>query len=56
MAMVEFIERSARSPQSYGEAIEQAAEMAPSTQRNMPPAWLNECEVIAGNDRIAGFG
>jgi flavin-binding protein dodecin len=55
MSVVKFLELSARSPNSYEDAIRQAVEQASSTLRGIRSVWAKEFEAIVENDKVTQF-
>ena len=55
MSVVKFLELSARSPNSYEDAIRQAVERASSTLRGIRSVWAKEFEAIVENDKVTQF-
>lgn len=55
MSVVKFIELSARSPESFEDAVRQAVERASSTIRNVQSVWVKEFEGVVENDKVTQF-
>jgi dodecin len=48
-------EISARSPESFEDAIQRGIERATRTLRNVEGAWIKEQEVVIDNDEIVAY-
>jgi flavin-binding protein dodecin len=55
MSVVEYLELSGQSPNSYEDAIREAVERASSTLRNIRSVWVKEFEAVVENDRVTQF-
>ena len=48
-------EISARSPESFEDAVQRGVQRATKTLRNVQSAWVKEQEVVLDGDRIAAY-
>ena len=55
MSVVNFIELSGRSSESFEDAIRQTVERASSTIRNIKSVWVKEFEGVVENNRVTQF-
>ena len=55
MAVVEFIELSGRSSESFEDAVRQTVEYASRTIRNIQSVWVKEFEGVVENNRVTQF-
>ena len=55
MSVVEFIELSGRSSESFEDAIRQTVERASSTIRNIKSVWVKEFEGVVENNQVTAF-
>jgi flavin-binding protein dodecin len=55
MSVVEYLELSGQSPNSYEDAIREAVERASSTLRNIRSVWVKEFEAVVENDQVTQF-
>jgi hypothetical protein len=55
MSVARVTEISARSEESFEEAIQQGVDRANKTLRNVKSAWIKEQQVDVENGRIVGY-
>ena len=55
MSVARVTEISARSEESFEEAIQQGVDRANKTLRNVKSAWIKEQQVDVENGRIGGY-
>ena len=55
MSVVNFIELSGRSSESFEDAIRQTVERASQTIRNIQSVWVKEFEGVIENDQVTQF-
>lgn len=55
MSVARVTEISARSEESFAEAIQQGVDRANKTLRNVKSAWIKEQQVDVENGRIIGY-
>ena len=55
MSVAKVIELSARSPNSFEDAIEKAITKAGETVSNIEGAWVKEQKVVVENGGITGY-
>ena len=55
MSVAKVIELSARSTQSFEQAIKDAIDKAGETVQNIEGAWVKEQKVVVENGEISGY-
>src|SRR3954471_7989883 len=55
MAVVNFIELSGRSSESFADAVRQTVERASQTIRNIQSVWVKEFEGVVENNQVTQF-
>ena len=55
MSVVEFIELSGRSSESFEDAVRQTVERASQTIRNIQSVWVKEFEGAVENNQVTQF-
>lgn len=55
MSVVNFVELSGRSSESFEDAVRQAVERATSAIRNVRSVWAKEFEAIVENNQVTQF-